>query len=113
YKCENSGTVSYTDQHCLGGTQVKIDTPPTNAQDAAKRLTEEKKAVKQLERQRHQREAQQEKENKKIEQARLAKQKKCSALALKSKWAEEDLASAKLKTLNKEKLKARRAAEKY
>src|SRR6478736_6129471 len=114
YKCENNGTVSYTDQSCPGGTQVKTEPAAPNDSNAAKRrFTEDTKALKQLEKERHRREAEQEKKDRKLEQARAIRHKKCSSLALKTKWAEEEAASAQPKAAAKQKRKAQRAEEKY
>lgn len=116
YKCESAQGLTYSDTPCPGGKQVVLDQGSVNAADskqALQRAAQEKKELKELESARHKREANEEKEQKKTAKQVAAQRKKCSALAQKRKWSEEDAASAPLKSTEKAKRKARRATEKY
>jgi len=111
YKCEKNGTVSYSDEACPGGTTFTPQTAPAGDSGAAKRqLAHEEKELKQLERERHKQESEQEREAKQVARAQSAKQRKCSNLARRTKWAHEDATG---KSAEKVKRKARRAEEQY
>jgi hypothetical protein len=115
YKCESGGKVGYSDTPCSSGknTVLSAATQPALASDANSRLLRDKAELGRLERERHQGEAQDEKER--ARDARLAAnhRKKCDALALRRKWAEEDAAHAVGKSAEKVKRKAHRSAEKF
>ena len=116
YKCETGNGVIYSDAPCPGGKQLTIESSTVNAADnaaARQRAEREKKELKTLENARHKREASEEKEQKKMAKQSADKKKKCAVLAQKRKWSEEDAASASIKSEEKAKRKARRAAEKY
>lgn len=116
YKCASDGQTYYSDRPCQDGKQAIITPTGVNTTDSAEarqRAEREKKELKQLENARHKREAREEKEQKKAEKEALSHKKKCASLAQKRKWAEEDAASAPIKSAEKAKLKARRSAEKY
>jgi hypothetical protein len=66
-----------------------------------------------LQKERHQREAKEEKEYKSSAKSAAAMKKKCAVLEQHKRWADEDLASATGMAASKAKTKARRAAEKY
>jgi hypothetical protein len=113
YKCEQNGTVSYSDQPCSHGTALNIDTTPGDSKAAKQQLASDEKKLKQLERERHQQEAQRDREAKQAAREHASRQKTCNNLALRLKWAKEDAASATGKSAEKQKIKARRAEEKY
>jgi len=112
YKCESNGTVTYSDQHCPGGKVLDTGSAPATG-DTARQNAENKAQLKRLEHERHKREAQEEKEQQRAAHAAAAKQKKCSLLARRSKWANEDAPAATGKAREKTKLKARRVAEQF
>jgi hypothetical protein len=115
FKCESNGRVTYGDAPCPGGKTVNIDsTAPINANAAAvaeRQTAQEKTSLKRLENERHKREAREEKESQRVAHTAAAKQKKCSLLARRKKWADADAATATGKSSEKAKLKARRVAE--
>jgi hypothetical protein len=116
YKCESNGQVTYSDAPCRGKTlslanSIDAEVPGTNVASAKEKLAREKKEVTRLEKERHKREAAEEKEQKKVAKADAVKRKKCSTLAHRKKWADEDAAAATGKSREKAQRKARRAAE--
>jgi hypothetical protein len=115
YKCESGGKLSYSDTPCLGGKNIMMSeaVEPADATDANSRLLRDKAEVNRLERERHQREAHDEKERQQAARAVARNQKKCDSLALRKKWAEEDAAHATGKSAEKIKRKAHRSAEKF
>lgn len=119
YKCEAEGKTTYSEMSCTGGKPVEIRRAPASADVAqAKRQAEkEKKIEKKLEKQQLKREVKEEKarqkEARRLEKAASAKQKKCHQLALRKKWAEEDAAKAGLKSAEKARAHASRAAERF
>lgn len=113
YKCETDSKFSYSDTPCPNGKTLDIASAPPDTVSARQQGIQEKSALKRLENDRHKREAREEKEQQRAARAYANKQKKCAALARKKKWADEDLASVKLKSLEKAKRKSRRLAEQY
>ena len=118
YKCTADGKVSYGQQACANGTSVALDVPaaaaPAPGSEAA--LVRQKKEVARLERQRQNQEAIDGRQQARNERSAAAYRKKCAALALKKKWADEDAAKVSLSGKDHKQgnaqLKARRAAEK-
>lgn len=115
YKCEFSDKVVYSDLPCKNGKMKKLSiAPPLSDQsEAQQRLAHDKQQLEDLETQRHQREALEEKQQKKESKTRQAREKKCALLALRLKWAKEDIAHAHLKSKVNAQRKAQRASEKY
>ena len=118
YKCSADGKVSYGQQPCAAGTSVALDLPatPAPAPGSEAALARQKKEAARLERLRHEQEAIDTRQQARDERGAAAYRKKCAALALKKKWADEDAAKVSLSARNhnqgKAQLKARRAAEK-
>ncbi|WP_147375721.1 DUF4124 domain-containing protein [Noviherbaspirillum cavernae] len=114
YKCDVNGKVTYSDETCPGGKALNINSMPSTDGTAAKRqLTEDEKKLKRLEDQRHKREAREEREQNQIARANAAQRKKCSSLAQRKRWADEDFAATAGKASEKARIKARRAGEQY
>lgn len=113
YKCEADGKFSYSDTLCLNGKALDLAASVPDAASAKQQALQEKSALQHLENDRHKREAREEKEQQRAARAYASRQKKCATLARKRKWADEDLASAKLKSIEKTKRKSRRLAEQY
>lgn len=118
FKCESAGNVTYSDSPCTSGKTVELDdrTAKPAAADtsrARQQSAQEKKEATRLEADRHRREAKDGREQTQIARAAIAKRKKCTALAQRRKWSEEDAASASAKSIAKTQKKARRMAEKY
>jgi hypothetical protein len=91
-----------------------VETPGIpQADDSASRIAREKKMLKQLEKERHKREAVEDRERKISARAGAARQKKCDKLARRQKRAFEDVAASVGKANEKAKLKARRITEDY
>jgi len=112
YKCESNGGTTYGDTACPDSKQVDLHTASVAPQAAAKAQFDaqrEKAEAARLEKERHKREAAQDKRI----AAAAARQKKCNALAQRAKWSEEDAGKASRKSATKAKNKARRAEETY
>lgn len=118
-KCESDGKISYSDKPCGGGKAVRFDAPPDirpaspDAASAREQAAREKNALNRLQDERRQREAKEDKERHKLARAEEIQRKKCTDLALRQKWAEEDAAAARGKSTEKAKRDARRKAEKF
>ncbi|OGS97018.1 MAG: hypothetical protein A3K04_06260 [Gallionellales bacterium RBG_16_56_9] len=116
YKCEAGGHISYADTPCPGGKKVDTTNQGVAASDASQarqQLARQKSEVRRLERERHQREAVAERQQRQNARAYAAKKKQCASLALQQRWAEDDARKAAGKATPKAVRKARRAAEKY
>lgn len=112
YKCEQSGTITYTDVPCEGQKLPLHSTePPRETED--KTLSSEKKEVARLQALREQRERQEKQIRDLSARGAAARERKCKSLALQLKWREEDLREAPLNAQPKARKLARRAAEKY
>jgi hypothetical protein len=114
YKCEAGGKVTYSDEPCPGGKVLDIG--PISSLDAAnanKLAVQEKKQVERTDRERRKREAKEEREQRQAAKVNAIKQKKCTTLAQRQNWADEDVTSATRKSIDKTKRRARRAAEQY
>lgn len=114
YKCESGGKTIYSDTPCPNGRQLNIDgAPPGDAEAARKQAEREKTALRRIDADRRKQEAQDEKQQRRVAHANAARQKKCKALAMRTKWADQDAAAATGKTAEKAKIKARRVAEQF
>lgn len=114
YKCDAGGKTTYSDTECPGGKTLDVNIAvPAGATDAARQAREEKYALDRLERARNKREAKEERERQRAAKTAAAQQKKCSALARKQKWAEEDAATVTGRSAETARRKARRKAEEY
>jgi hypothetical protein len=114
YKCESGGKVTYSDEPCPGGKVMELgNTQPQDAAAMKKQLAEEKKKSSQLEKERHHREAVEEKERLRTAHTAAAKQKRCSLLARRKRWADEDVAATAGKSADRARLKARRVSEQF
>lgn len=112
YKCESAGKVTYSDLPCPDGKLLDIAVPA--APEASDRqLAQEKKALAQLEKERHKREALEDRERKAANRADAAKRKKCGALARRQSHADELVRTSVGKANERAKLKARQVAENY
>ena len=113
YKCSGDGTVTYTEAPCRSGKSVALQVPaaPRPAPDPKGGLARQKSEATRLEYARHQREARDQRDNMAGDRAAAAYRKKCGALRLKQKWAEQDALKAAAPKLAAARLKARRAGE--
>lgn len=115
YKCMNGQRVTYTDAPCPGGTPVQVDTAPRFSDAAASRhrMVLQKEEIQRLQHARRRQEARQQKASQHAAQVAERKRKKCATLAMRTRWSTEDVAVASVRTTERAKRKARRAAELY
>jgi hypothetical protein len=111
YKCKSGDTITYSDQQCPGGERVDAGNPPGDAAKARKQAAEEKKELHRLENARRRREAQEQKEQQRAAHDHAVKQKRCTLLAQRKRWADEDVSKATGRSAERARLKARRVAE--
>jgi hypothetical protein len=119
YKCESGGTITYSDEPCRGGKVLELDgpasgkTPASSAASAEHQAALDKREARRLEKERHQREAIESKEQQRVAYVNATRQKRCASLALQKKWSEEDAATATGRSADRAMRKAQRSAEKY
>jgi flagellar biosynthesis GTPase FlhF len=117
YKCEEKGRIAYRDEPCEGGKALNVQgegiAATADRLAAQEQAARQKQALTHLEKERRQREALEEREMRKAAKAQASKHKKCRALALNRKWAEQDAAAAAGKSVDKARRNAARKAEKY
>jgi hypothetical protein len=117
YKCESNGKTVYSDTPCPDGKQVQLASATAVAEPDAARARQDAKQEKaeatRLEKERHKREAAEEKQAKIAARSAAVRKRKCETLAQRVKWSEEDAARAAGRSTEKAKRKARRAAESY
>lgn len=113
YKCDQAGTVTYSDAPCPGADKLKLEGGAKPAADADKQLEQDKKELRQLQRSRRQREARIDKEEQRAARAASVIQRRCTRLARELRWAEQDAAAAAGKRAARARQKAQRAAETY
>jgi len=114
YKCEANGKITYSDLPCPNAKLVKLDDPvaPEEASSAQRRAAQDKTELQGLAYERHKQEAIADKEQRRLARLTSTKQKRCTSLMQRKKWADEDLAAASGRTMAASKRKAHRAAEK-
>lgn len=114
YKCQTDGRVTYSDQPCANAIVIDTIVPSAaEVKEASGSVTQEKKAAKRLEMERHKREAAEERERRSTAGAGAAQRKKCANFARRQKRANEDVASSTGAANEKAKLKARRINDDY
>jgi hypothetical protein len=114
YKCKSGSNITYSDQPCPGGETLGTGpTPAIDAVQARRQAIEEQKQLKRLENDRRKREAQDEKNRQRAMHDHAVKQKRCTSLAMRKKWATDDVAAATGKSSEKAKQKLRRAEEQF
>jgi hypothetical protein len=116
YKCESGGTITYSDEPCRGGKVLELDNPAsgkTPASSAEHQAALDKREARRLEKERHQREAIESKEQQRVAYVNATMQKRCASLALQKKWSEEDAAATTGRSADRAMRKAQRSAEKY
>ncbi len=114
YRCDNGGKVSYASVPCAdgaGGVELAApaagDAVPAGMASATGSLQRQKALADQLMRERHQREAAEDRERKLAAARRL----QCDKLQLRKKWRDEDAAKASASARAKMQREARRSAE--
>ena len=114
FKCESGGQVTYTDLPCDDGKALDVDvTASADAADASRQAAQERKRLKTLERERHKREAAEQRELKKASAKSAARHRKCAAHARRQRLANEDVARTSGIANEKARRKAQRVTEAY
>lgn len=113
HKCTVDGKVTYTEQPCQAGSASVIAVPeaPAANPDAAADLKRMRKEANTLERERHRREALDERAQQQAARAAQARNKQCAKLRLEKKWADDDVRGALVHNLERAKTRAQRAAD--
>jgi len=115
YKCTVDGKPTYSDTPCQAGTSAVIDVPRPpqvdTSLDTSLELARREKLSAQMEKERHKREAQDEREQERSARAANAQSKKCDAARLKQKEAEQAVNDASIKKYEHAQANAARAAD--
>ena len=112
HKCTVDGKVTYTEQPCPGGTVIAVADAPAPDKSAAAELKRAKQQADKLEKDRHKRDAADQREDAAASRAAAARHQKCEKLRLDKKWADEDLRRAQPQHEERARIKAQRAADK-
>lgn len=114
YKCKSGDQITYSNQPCPGGEVVDINSSsPIDTAKARQQAAEDERRQKRLENERRKQEAREEKERQRAAHDLAMKQKRCSILAKRKQWADEDVAASTGKSVERARVKARRVAEQY
>lgn len=114
YKCNIDGKITYGEAPCVAGVTTELAVPPAPPPaepDAGTQLQRQKALAAKLEKERHTREAQDDREQARADAAATTRRKKCDKLRLHKKWADEDAFRAIGPAANILRLKALRQAE--
>jgi hypothetical protein len=113
HKCTVDGKVTYTEQPCQAGSASVIAVPQAPAPDpeAAADLKRMQKEARTLERERHRREAADEREQQAAARAAQARHRQCVKLRMEKKWADDEVRGALVQHVDRAKMKAQRAAD--
>ena len=114
-KCTVDGKVTYSQQPCERGQAGVVAVPEAPVPNPAAKsdLARQQNEAAKLEKARHKREAQQEREDAAASRAAGVRQRKCAKLKQDQKWAEEDARGATLQNTERTRIKAKRAADRY
>jgi hypothetical protein len=114
FKCESAGNVMYSDTPCEGGKVLDVKIPlPADTVEATSHAAREKQQLKTLERERHKREAAEQRELKKASRERAARHKKCAAHARRQKQARSEVSRTTGIANEKARRKAQQVTEAY
>jgi hypothetical protein len=114
YKCKSGDSITYSDKPCAESEKLRIgDLPAADAVQARRQAAEEEKQLKRIENERRRQQAQEDKNRQRAVHDQAMKQKRCTSLALRKKWATEDVAAASGKSSEKARQKLRRAEEQF
>lgn len=111
YRCEQQGTITYTDVPCAG-REVEITRSTATQDKDSEHLKRDRSEVGKLQRLREQRERQDQQIRDLAARGAAAREKKCRSLALQVKWREEDMRESTLDKAVKARTRLRRAQEK-
>ena len=115
YKCMRNGEIIYTDKACDGG-QLSLPNSPTSESQRNNQnesLAKDRAEISRLQKFREQRERQEQQIRDLSARGAAARERKCKSLALQLRWREEDFREAPLHQQDKERIRVRRASEKY
>lgn len=115
YKCMRNGEIIYTDKACDGG-QLSLPNSPTSESQRSNQnesLAKDRAEISRLQKFREQRERQEQQIRDLSARGAAARERKCKSLALQLRWREEDFREAPLHKQDKERIRVRRASEKY
>ena len=115
YKCMRNGEIIYTDKACDGG-QLSLPNSPTSESQRNNQnesLAKDRAEISRLQKFREQRERQEQQIRDLSARGAAARERKCKSLALQLRWREEDFREAPLHKQDKERVRVRRASEKY
>ncbi len=112
YRCEQNGSVTYTDFPC-DGRRIDITRSVPPAQDSGDHLKNERREVGRLQKMREQRERQDMQIRDLAARGAAARDRKCRSLALQLKWREEDARETTLDKAQHTRKQLRRAQEKF
>ena len=112
YKCAQSGKLTYSDVPCTG-QQQEMPSSATVASNHEAEMSRAQNELRRLQNSREQKERQDQQFRNLALRGQVARQKKCRALALQSKWKQEDAHLAPLSSQTRTRRLARRAEEKY
>ena len=111
YKCTHDGKVTYSEAPCAGnGTVLKA---PAAARPAPQELERLRQESARLEKQRHAKEAREDRADEQAARAAARHREKCDKLLLERRWAEQDARNAQPQAAEAAQRKARRAAERH
>lgn len=113
YKCTMDGKITYGERPCQDGSTALIAVPHAPAADpaAAADLKRMRKEAKELEKERRQREAADERELARAGKEAAARNRRCGKLRLDKKWADDEVRGALVQNLDRAKTRARQAAD--
>ena len=115
YKCMRNGEIIYTDKACDGG-QLSLPNSLTSESQRSNQnesLAKDRAEISRLQKFREQRERQEQQIRDLSARGAAARERKCKSLALQLRWREEDFREAPLHKQDKERVRVRRASEKY
>ena len=115
YKCMRNGEIIYTDKACDGG-QLSLPNSPTSESQRNNQnesLAKDRAEISRLQKFREQRERQEQQIRDLSARGAAARERKCKSLALQLRWREVDFREAPLHKQDKERVRVRRASEKY
>lgn len=119
YRCESRTGTSYADSPCANevsidiSEQVRDPVLPGDAALAQQRAKRQKQEIARIEKERNAEIEAASKARRQFSRKAATKEKECQALALRVKWAEEDLAAANGRLRASAQRKAKRVAEKH
>ncbi|SFU61804.1 DUF4124 domain-containing protein [Pseudoduganella namucuonensis] len=113
YKCTVDGKIAYGERPCQDGTTALIAVPHAPAADpaAAADLKRMRKEARELEKERRQRDAADERELARAGREAAARNKRCGKLKLEKKWADDEVRGALVQNLDRAKTRARQAGD--